>query len=227
MAGPRLMAVEEGEEPAVDLSPFGVERRAAFTFVRRGDAVEALGDGSGATNDAADGVTTCCTLTTAAASAEKAGIVDAPVAPLSTGMVVERTRAGTLLSAVGDEQGVRLGSLGAGEAAPARLGLLPLLAALGDGDALGGRSALTFLADLGEPAAAPPTFLFRPLLDSSSPLTDMGELIGFCDSAAADVLTVRVGFFSPFIRLVCSLMKCSRQPQSNIRCRAARLVRQR
>ena len=150
-----------------------------------------------------------------------------PVTPPSTGIVLERTRAGTLPSAVGDEHGVRLGSLGAGEAAPVRLGLLPRLAAVGDGDALGGLSAFTFLADLGEPAAAPLTFLFLALLVSSSPLTASGELIAFCDKAAADVLTVSAGFLSPFILLVCSLMNCSRQPQSNIRCSAARLVRQR
>ena len=169
---------------------------------------------------------TCGEPRTAAASVAYTAFT-VPGAPPSTGIVVERTRAGTLLSAVGDEHGVRLGSLGTGEAAPARLGRLPRLAPVGEGEAFGGRSAFTFFADLGEPAAPPPAFLFLPLPASSSPLTDIGELSGFCDKAAADVLTVSVGFLSPFIRLVCSLMKRSRQPQSNIFCSAARLVRQR
>ena len=145
-----------------------------------------------------------------------------PVTPPSTGIVLERTRAGTLPSAVGDEHGVRLGSLGAGEAAPVRLGLLPRLAAVGDGDALGGLSAFTFLADLGEPAAAPLTFLFLALLVSSSPLTASGELIAFCDKAAADVLTVSAGFLSPFILLVCSLMNWfeAAAVEHSLQCRA-------
>ena len=173
---------------------------------------------------AADAVT-CGELTTAVASVAVAESI-AAVAPLSTGIVVERMSAGTLLSAVGDEQGVRLGSLGTGEAAPARLGLLPRLAADGDGEAFCALSAFAFFADLGEPVAAAPTFLFLPFA-LPSPFTDIGELSGLCDSAAADVLTVSAGFLSPFILLVCSLMKCSRQPQSNMRCRAARLLRQR
>ena len=50
LAGPRLIPVAVGEALTLDLSPLGVERRAAFTVARRGDAVAAFGDGNGAAN---------------------------------------------------------------------------------------------------------------------------------------------------------------------------------
>jgi hypothetical protein len=148
-----------------------------------------------------------------------------------------------LCSAVGDEQGVRLSptlcSLGAGDAVTDARGVCPLLplplpvfplAFTAGAEALG-FSGLAFLAAL-LPAAGVGAFrFFFPSSAQSSA------------SAAAPVLTVSCSLgkgraggredgdeedaVSAVFFPACCVMKASRQPQSNIRCSAALLVRQR